>query len=144
MKILKQKDYTFIKIIFSIFIVAVVFGALFYSIKSAKVTVDNDTLKISGFYKAQIKLDEIQEITLKNELPSGFYKTNGIDMFGGIYIGNFKAEGYDKIKACILSGKSPYIYITTRNDEIKYIIINMKDKTQTEELYNSINTKLRK
>lgn len=144
MKIIKQKDYFFIKLIFSIFIVAVVFGAIFYAIKSAKPTVENDTLKISGFYKAQIKLDEIQEITLKNELPSGFYKTNGVDMFGGIYIGNFKADNYDKIKACILSGKAPYIYITTKNDEVKYVIINMKDKAQTEELYNSISSKLKK
>lgn len=144
MRIQKQKDFSILRLIFSVFIVAVVFGMIFYAIKSAKPIVDNDTLKISGLYKVELKMDQIQEITLKDELPSGFRKTNGIDMFGKAYIGNFKAEGYDKIRACVLSGSAPYIYMTTKNNEFKYIILNMKDKTQTVELYEKISAKVKK
>ncbi|GLC30737.1 hypothetical protein [Clostridium omnivorum] len=144
MKIYKQKDYTFIKLVFSIFIVAMVFGVILYAINCAKPTVKNDTLKISGLYKVELKIDEIQDITLKDELPNGFHKSNGIDLFGRAYLGNYTAENYDKIKACVLSGKAPYIYITTKNDEVKYIILNLKDKAQTEEMYNAISSKIKK
>lgn len=144
MRIQKQKDFNVLKLIFSVFIVAMVFGVIFYAMKSAKPIVENNTLKISGFYKVELKIDQIQEITLKDELPSGFHKTNGIDMFGKAYLGNYKADNYDKIKACVLSGSAPYIYITTKNDEIKYIIVNMKDKAQTEQLYEKLSSKVKK
>jgi hypothetical protein len=144
MRIQKQKDFNILSVIFTVFILVIVFGMISYAIKSAKPIVDNETLKISGLYKVELKMDQIQEITLKEKLPSGFGKTNGIDMFGKAYIGNFKAEGYDKIRACVLSGSAPYIYITTKNNEFKYIILNMKDKTQTMELYGKISAKVKK
>lgn len=139
---LKVNKGTTGKNIITLILVAVVFGGVWLMVNFSKVSVGANTLKASGIYGINVSLDDIQEITLQETLPKNFYRVNGIDWLGGVHIGNFKAENMPRIKAFVKSEKSLFIYIKTKDD--LYMIFNEKDKTQTENLYKEIRSKVKK
>jgi hypothetical protein len=139
---LKVNKGTTGKNIITLILVAVVFGGVWLMINSSKVSVEANTFKASGIYGINVSLDNIEEVTLQETLPRNFYRVNGIDWFGGVHIGNFKAENMPKIKAFVKSEKSLFIYIKTKDD--LYMVFNEKDKKQTESLYEEISSKIKK
>jgi len=105
--------------------------------KPVKLEIGKDTIKISGVYGVNLKMEDIEEVTLKDTLPEHINK-GSMKKSRSISVGNFKQSNQEGIKVVTYSMKGPYIYITTRDEDTKYVIINYKDKKQTEELYKII------
>ena len=124
--------------ILSLLIVALIFGGLFLALRSSKVQLEENILKISGPYGMNVNIDDIKEVSLKDTLPENFRKTKGIDFFDLKYIGNFNSDDLGKVKTYVYSNKKPYLYITLNSGEYNHIIVAYKDKKQTEALYKNI------
>ncbi|MDP4090178.1 MAG: PH domain-containing protein [Bacillota bacterium] len=138
MKFKKQADIGSLKTIVGIILIIVIFGGVFLAVKISKVNLGTDSLKISGLYGISVKYDDIQQVSLKDSLPQKLDRTNGIDFFGEL-LGKFQAEGMDKLKLFVKSKEGPFIYITTKEGE--YVILNLKDKNETGNLYNELSSK---
>jgi hypothetical protein len=138
----KIKNGTTSKNILTLILLAVIFAGVWIAVNTSKINAGADMLRISGIYGVNLSYDNIEEITLKESLPSRFYRVNGVDWVGGVHLGNFKADNMPKIKAFVKSGKSPFIYIKTKDD--LYLIINTRDKAETENLFKEISSKVKK
>jgi len=134
----------YLKYLLSVVLIIVVFGVVLYNIKAAVPKVEAEGIKVSGMYNLDLKYEDIQDIKLEDTLPEGLRKVNGIDLFGTAYIGNFSSQNIDKIKVFVVSDKDPFIYITTKNVDYQYVIINRKEKNKTEELYNNIRLQIKR
>jgi hypothetical protein len=130
------------KNIISVIIVVIVFGVVIFALNSTKINTSDGSLKVSGMYGISVDYKDISKIELKENLPANFHKTNGIDLFGIAYIGNFRANGMESIKAYVRSNKGPFIYLTTEDN--KYVIISTKDKKETEEIFNELDSRIKK
>ena len=126
------------KHIVSLIIVAIVFGGLFFTMRSSKVELQGEAIKISGAYGINIDINDIKDVSLEEALPKNLSRTNGIDFFGQKYIGKFSSADLGKMKLFVYAAKGPYLHITLNNEDYKHIIIACKDKDQTQALYKSI------
>ena len=105
--------------------------------KPVRLEIGKDSIRISGLYGVNLKMEDIEEATLKDTLPD-YINSGGMKKSGSISVGNFKQGNQQGIKVVAYSMEGPYIYITTRDKNTKYVIINYKNKKQTEELYKLI------
>jgi len=146
MSIMAKKENSKIisKNIITLFLIAVIAVGVIIIKNKSVVDITADGIKVSSMYSLDLKYEEIDEIVLKETLPENFYKTNGIDFFGGVHIGNYKAKDMEKIKAFIQKEQAPYIYIIVKGKSYNYVLFNAKDKQKTEELYKEISTKIKK
>lgn len=112
-----------------------VIGLITYGFIPSKTTYGNDTIIFSGMYGFEISIDEIENIELSDKLPIIKLRTNGFS-FGNIKKGFFNLEKYGKSRLLIHSDLAPYL-IMTKNSGDK-IIINFKDKFETEKTYEKI------
>lgn len=124
------------KSIITVILIVLIITGVYFILNGSKITLEGKGVKVSGVYGYEIVYEDISELSLKESLPDGFIRVNGIDFFNS-YLGNFKAENMDKIKVLLASKNEPYIFIKTKNNE--YFIMNAKSKSETEEIYNSIN-----
>lgn len=144
MKINREFFDNYLKYLLSAVLIIVVSGVVLYSIKTAVPKVEADGIKVSGMYNLNLKYEDIHDIKLEDTLPEGLRKVNGIDLFGTAYIGNFSSPNMNKLKVFVVSDKGPFIYMTTKNVDYQYVIINRKEKNKTEELYNNIKLQINK
>ena len=98
--------------------------ALFISANILNTTVKNHYIKIYGLYGNNIAIADIEELSLKDTIPTINKRVNGIMLTNG------KKKGYFN-----LDGKSPFIYIKTPKDQY-YINLITADETKT--FYNEI------
>jgi hypothetical protein len=141
MKVRRQSGEGNGRSIFTLVLVVIIFAGVFFAVNISKAKVEADSLKITGLYGITLKYEDINEVSLKENLPKDMRRTNGIDFFGA-FIGKFKAEGMDNLKLFVKSKKEPFIYLTTKNNG--HVIINTKEKSETEVLYNNINSKVKR
>lgn len=144
MKINREFFDNYLKYILSALLIIVIAVVVLYSIKTAVPKVEADGIKVSGMYSLNLKYEDIQDIKLEDTLPEGLRKVNGIDIFGTAYIGNFSSPNINKLKVFVVSDKGPFIYIKAKNVDYHYVIINRKEKSKTEELYNDIKSQIKK
>ena len=130
------------KNIITVVLVLIIAAVVLLVKNTSNVKITNEGLKVSSMYSLDLKYEEIEEISLKDSLPEGFNKTNGIDLFGAAEIGNFKARNMDKIKAFVQGKDAPFIYLTVKNKDYNYVIINTKNKQQTEDMFKEISLKI--
>jgi len=86
-------------------------------------------------YKFKFNVDEVEEISLADTVPSGF-KSNG-EATNKYARGNFKLDEYGKTKLYIFKQNPPYIVIKLKDI---YVIYNEKDVANTRELYEELST----
>lgn len=132
------------KNIITVILIVIIASGVLVVKNTSKVKITDEGLRVSSMYSLDLKYEEIEEISLKDSLPEGFNKTNGIDLFGEAEIGNFKARNMNRIKAFVQGKNAPFIYITVKNKDYNYVILNTKDKQQTEEMFNDISLKIKK
>ena len=102
----------------------------------SKIQITDNQLIINGMYSETIPLANIDTIymsTLAN-LPKVEMRTNGY-ADGEILKGYFRLTDWGKCKLIIHDIQQPAIVIHYNN---KHLILNLYDKTQTENLYNQI------
>ncbi|MDR1225682.1 MAG: hypothetical protein LBK47_02135 [Prevotellaceae bacterium] len=117
-----------------VFVVLVVF--IGFSYIETSVIVDNDKLKIAGFYGETIPLNQISEVFVADTLPSIGLRTNGIST-GTISKGYFFSKSLRKnVKLLLHSNAKPYIYLVYADD--KYIIINFRKQEKTQQVNSQL------
>ena len=79
-------------------------------------------------------LSGIRKVELKEDAPVDTYKTNGMGI-DDIRRGSFDVEGLGNGRLYAHLSQKPFIYITT---DTSFIIINFKDSTKTQQLYDEI------
>lgn len=123
----------------TIYIVFLLIGALciflYYAIRESNIEVNKERIENSGLYHFNIKMKDIDSITLVNELPKFVLRTNGFDV-GIIKKGFFKTEKGEIYKLSLRVNTKPYIKIYHSKDQI--LFLNYGDSIQTLQLFNNI------
>ena len=130
------KMYNFIWIGFTAIFVA---SALTWAYKDAEVTFNSDGMEIHGMYGGYYTWAAIENLELKEDLPTIQLKLNGSSLCGKLK-GHFRSRELGNIKVFLDKRVSPFIYFDNRG---KKIIFNLKSSDATKSAYNIIrkNTK---
>ena len=131
-----RDNKTFVVIAILLVIGVIIGGALFYSIKTPEIQLNNRILSVSGIYGID---EEIVKIELLSACPRIEMKTNGFN-FGETLKGNFKLEGLGKTRLFLESSNKPFILVTSKSGST--IIINRETGSETEELFNLLKDNL--
>jgi hypothetical protein len=123
------------------FVVLSVLGLLYYGTTPAKIEINGASIHITGMYGIELTGSDIQEITMREKLPSIIKRTNGFS-FGSSNKGNFKLEEFGKCKLFLQSDNGPYLVLIEKNGE--KIILNRKNKTEAEKVFENIKTLINK
>ncbi len=111
--------------------VLILFGSGF---RENKLVVISGEINIQGMYGEKLFQDDIESVTLTNELPEIISRTNGFSL-GDINKGYFKTRGGESVKLILNSGEKPYILIVKKSGKkIYYSSKNGND----EEIFKSI------
>lgn len=100
-----------------------------------KIRVTDTSIIIDGNFGATIKKDDINEISIVENLPEVSLRVNGYSDGSSVRKGDFKLKNGDKVKLYIQSKSGPYIKISTITNDV---YINYKDKNQTIQLLNNL------
>ena len=108
--------------------------ALFISANILNITVKNNYIKIYGLYGNNIAISDIEELSLKDTIPTINKRVNGIMLTNGKRKGYFNLDGKNA-RLYLYNDESPFIYIKTPKDQY-YINLITADETKT--FYNEI------
>lgn len=86
-----------------------------------------------------IKIDNISQIVLLDELPDNLRKINGLNA-DSVYSGEYSARDYGNVEVCLDPGIKPYMMVSTKSGE-KYIFGTRKYE-DTKRIYKIINEKI--
>ena len=115
--------------------VVMVFAALTLalSFRPTRITVGEETIKISGMYGREIPVSDIVSVDLLDEMPPIAMRTNGSDT-GKQAKGHFR---FSNGEHCMLfiHKEAPFIQLRTTN-ELYYL--NLSDKEKTLELFETL------
>ena len=114
-------------------VLVVVAVVLVLSFRAPRITVGEETIKISGLYGREIPVSEVVSVTLLDEMPPIRQRVNGSDL-GKRAKGHFRFSNGDKCMLFIYK-KAPYIQLRT-TDNLYYL--NYSDKEKTVELFESL------
>ena len=114
-----------------------VIGLFTYGYLPSKFDISNNTIKFSGMYGFEINVSDIDNVELSDLIPNIKTRTNGFSS-GVVKKGFFNLDKFGKTRLLINSNKSPYLIMTKNNSD--KIIVNFKDKTETEKLFGEIKT----
>ena len=103
------------------------------SFRPTRITVGEETIKISGMYGREIPVSDIVSVDLLDELPPIAMRTNGSDT-GNQAKGHFRFKNGEKCMLFIHK-QAPYIQMRT-TDNLYYL--NLSDKEKTVELFETI------
>lgn len=120
---------------------AFVGGIIGYGLIDNEITVDRDTLTISGMYGIEWDLADVESVKLLDELPDVITKSNGFAT-SGVLKGRFRLEEpYGGGGLLFVKGeKGPFLYVATDSE---YLILNRDDHHETEQLYKTLNGRLK-
>ncbi|TJX60995.1 DUF3784 domain-containing protein [Soehngenia saccharolytica] len=133
--IFKSKDKNaLISLIITIPILIFVGVMMFRSLQPVDIEINETGVEIKGMYGDLYKWEEIQELELRDNLPTIEMRTNGSSI-AGKNKGYFKTKEYGKVKLYLDSKKPPFIYMRV-NDQ--YIIINLGEEKRTVETFKTM------
>ena len=107
--------------------------ALALSFRPTRITVGEESIKISGMYGREISFSDIVSVDLLDEMPPIAMRTNGSDT-GSQAKGHFKFKNGEKCMLFIHKA-APYIQLRTTN-ELYYL--NLSDKESTVALFETL------
>ena len=108
--------------------------ALFISANILNTTVKNHYIKIYGLYGNNIAIADIEELSLKDTIPTINKRVNGIMLTNGKKKGYFKLDDKN-VRLYLYNSEGPYIYIKTAKDEY---YLNLPTVEKTKSLYDEI------
>lgn len=114
-----------------------VIGLFTYGYSPSKVDISNNMIVFSGMYGFEMNVSDIDNVELSDMIPNIKTRTNGFSS-GSVKKGFFNLDKFGKTRLLINSNKSPYLILTKNNSD--KIIVNFKDKTETEKLFGKIKT----
>ena len=116
-------------------VAAFITGLYTYGFIPPKANISYNTVKVSGMYGFEVKVSDIDKVELSEIIPEIKIRTNGFSS-GVVKKGFFDLDKFGKTRLLISSDKPPYLIITKKDSE--KIIINFKNKTETENLFAEI------
>lgn len=133
-----SRKRTIISIAVVAIIIALILGnagrLIYFSSKPAEYTIQDGTLKISGEYGEEIKLSDIDDISIQDQIPEIQLRTNG-SALGSKLKGYFKIKGIGKAKLFVDTKKPPFIFINVKSG---LRIVNTEEPSETEQLYDRL------
>lgn len=122
----KKNKQMYLGIVVLIITAVVVLFLFTKTLKNNEIIISRNSIEITEEYGMTIKIDEIKNIKLVNQLPKISTKING-SALEIIKKGNFKLQNGEKVKLFINSDNTPIILFTTTE---KYkIYYSSKDKS---------------
>jgi len=123
-----------------IFVTAVIGGVfilfLIMDFATFQMRIEGDTVKMKApMYDYQFKAEDMEKVTLTQELPENGIRTNGAAT-ESYYLGNFRLEGYGSSKVYIYIKYPPYIVVSLSNG--KTVLFNSKEEKETKECYREL------
>ena len=115
-------------------ITVLVAGILLVVVLDPDVQVKGDTIQVSGLYKRDIHLEDIQDVSLQEVLPEIQDQVNGLSI-GNTLRGTFRIEGGEISTMFVQKNAPPFIHIRTGE---RLFVINFRDRQDTEDLYEEI------
>lgn len=109
--------------------------------KERNVEVSNGSISVSGVWGTEINKDQIENISIEQQLPHVLMKTNGAAI-GKKLFGHFKLEGYDKSVLFVGDMTKPFIAVHKKDGGL--VLINYADTAETRELYDKIKDTMNK
>lgn len=109
-----------------------------YSSQPAKISFEDEGVKIHGMYGKTYTWDGIEEVKLLEELPQINRRTNG-SAVGPHKKGNFNIEEYGSARLHVDERKSPFIYMRSNG---RVVIFNADNQSMTEEIYKGLVLKI--
>jgi hypothetical protein len=107
---------------------------IYFSMQPANVNITNEYLQIKGIYGKEVKWEDIESVTLEEDMPKIKARTNGSSI-GEIKRGHFRLEDKRRVLLFMEDNQPPYIFIERKQG---LVIINLKEREATEELYQRI------
>ncbi len=131
--------YFIFRFVFFIHVFAFLFaiGLITYGFIPTKTIYGNNTIRFTGMYGFEVSIDEITNVELSDTLPTIKIRTNGFSL-GSIKKGFFNLDKFGKSKLLIHSDIAPYLILSKINKD--KVIMNFKDKNETETLHDKIRT----
>lgn len=124
-----------LKNVIGIVVIAVVAVMLGYGLISTKYEINNDRVKFTGQYGTEIKVSDIDSVTIIDKMPSIKARTNGLGL-GPIRKGFFSIEDQGKCRLFLHSYQGPFVKISTQDQGVIYV--NFKNREKTELVYLAI------
>lgn len=115
-------------------ITVLISGFLIFGILDPDVEIGEEMILISGMYKRNIRLQDITEVSLKENMPRVISKVNGFNM-GYTMRGSFRLEDEGVSSIFVHENKEPFVFIRTTD---RLSIVNFRDREDTEALYLEI------
>lgn len=112
---------------------------LFNTFVEHNVSISGNALVVKGMFSANIPLDQIKSVELKEEAPRIETRTNGLG-FGDIQRGWFRVSELGKGQLFLHLDSKPFLYVITGNG---FVIINFKDSQRTQALYKELMDRLK-
>lgn len=133
-----NKQKTKSKIIYFVWglIILMTIGLFYYGTIPVKIIFEGDLIHITGMYGIEFPKSDIKNVSMTENIPSIIKRSNGFS-FGSINKGNYTLEKFGKCRLFLQSVNGPYLMITKTNNEI--ILINFKNKIETEQYYHKLN-----
>lgn len=122
-------------------VVVFVIGLFTYGYLPSKAVISDNMIKISGMYGFEMNVSDIDNVELSDMIPNIKTRTNGFSS-GVVKKGFFNLDTFGKTRLLTYSDKPPFLIISKNNSD--KIIINFKDKTETEQLFEEIKTLINK
>lgn len=124
-----------LKNVIGIGVIALVAVMIGYGLIPTKYEINNDRVKFTGQYGTEIKVSDIDSVTIIDKMPSIKARTNGLDL-GPIRKGFFSIEDQGKCRLFLHSFHGPCVKISTKDQET--IFVNFKNREKTELVYLAI------
>lgn len=124
-----------LKNVIGIVVIAAVAVMIGYGLISTKYEINNDRVKFTGQYGTEIKVSDIDSVTIIDKMPSIKARTNGLGL-GPIRKGFFTVENQGKCRLFLHSYQGPFVKISTQDQGVIYV--NFKNREKTELVYLAI------
>lgn len=112
---------------------------IYFSMQPTKVEVKEDALEISGMYGDTYVWEEIEQLSLMEELPKISIRTNG-SAIGSHLKGHFKFKNGEKAKLFIDKSSPPFISFVSNG---QHVIFNLKTAYKTVEMYEQMEVRVK-
>jgi hypothetical protein len=107
---------------------------IFYSSKPASISITSQQISISGIYGITESMENIREIKLLPTIPEIEWKKKGFG-YGDVRKGKFQLQKWGEGRLYLISNNPPFLYIKTTDS---YMLLNYKNSTQTNQVYQSL------
>jgi len=127
------------RLILNAVILAILAVVIFFAVRPPQVELSKNYICISGLYGVELRMQDIDQLELRESLPQIKARINGIDLFSFVRRGIYDLEGLGRTRLISFSNGGPYVLFRAGNE---WVVINFKNPEDTEALYQSIENAL--